>query len=316
MSAKSIGYTAIALQNGTYTSASIGVNSKGQITQLSSNTISPEAEGLTEDYDALVAIVDNSVFIEEDIQNVLVKLTDVDIPQLTSIQAELIEATNDLQAQYDALEAEYLNLNTRFTPTLALSFTADELDIPDYDVGATQNFSITTFTLPAGKYTWFFNAYGTMRYSPVKIGSPAIATSVSTPSNPLDASQQGAVDGVAGFNYNYNFSSQSCSLLANGIIASVIANFDTTDIGTPTSGTGLNSEIDNAVVWGGSNTFVLTEETNAMELKVFLTNFNTSNAILGFINSTIAVNKLAENNVFNMPVVQAGNALEIWKVGV
>jgi hypothetical protein len=315
MSAKSIGYTAIALPNGTYTSASIGVNSKGQITQLISNTISPEAEGLTDEYDALVEIIDDSVFIEGQTQNLLKDLSDNLIPDLTSVQAELIEATNDLQTQYDALEAQYLTLNGRFTPTLAVSYTANELDIPNYDVGETQNFSITTFSLPAGKYTWFFNAYGTMRYSPLQVGNPPVATSVNTPSNPLDASQQGAVQGIAGSNFNYNFASQSCSLLANGIIASVIANFDTSDIGTPDSGLGLDSKIDNAVVWGGSNTFVLTEETNAMELKIFLTNFNTSNAILGFINSTIDVNTLAENNVFNMPVVQAGNALEIWKVG-
>lgn len=316
MSARSIGYTAIALPDGTYTSATIGVNNRGQVISLASNVITPEAEGLVEDYDALVAIVDDSVAKQKQTQETLKSLNDTIIPNLTTTQSTLTAAVKDLQSQYDTLETEYQALNSRFTPVLALAYTAEELDIPDFPCSSYTNVSVKTFTLPPGKYTWFFNAYGTMRYLPVQVGNPPIFTSVSTPSNPLDASLQPDVQGLDGSDYWYNFASQSCSLLANGIIASVIANFDTTDIGTADSGLGLNSKIDNATVWAGSNTFVLTEETNNMELKVYMSNINTINGYLGYNqDSLVKINQAEENTVFNMPVLQVGNTLEIWKVG-
>lgn len=309
MSAKSIGYTAIALQNGTYTSASIGVNSKGQITQLISNTISPEAEGLTEDYDALVAIVDNSFFIEEEIQGVLRKLIEEDIPDLTSVQAELITATNDLQAQYDALEAEYLNLNTRFTPTLAAGFTAQDLNIPVLTItGSIAPILVNTFTLPAGKYTWFINLYGTFQYIPFVISG--VYQSLSAPPNPLDASQlTGQIGPQPSYQYNSVF--RSATLFVGGVAISCITGNDYTDVNTPSSGTGLNSQIDHTNVWTGSNTFVLATEST-IEFKYW---YGNNNILGGAVQAQLAISQLAQQTMFNMPVIQAGNALEIWKVG-
>lgn len=309
MSAKSIGYTAIALPNGTYTSASIGVNSKGQITQLISNTITPEAEGLTEEYDALVAIVDDSVFTEGQIQGQLQDLSDNLIPQLTDIQADLIEATNDLQAQYDALEAQYLSLNSRFTPTLAVGFTPQDLNIlPFTYTGGLPPILVNTFTLPAGKYTWFVNLYATFRYIPYVISN--VYASVSAPPNPLDASQ---ITGQIGNAPSYQYYSvyKSATLLVGGVAIGCITGNDYTDVNAPGSIQGLNSLIDHTSVWAGSNTFVLAEESS-VDFEIY---YGNANAMGAATDATITISQLAEQTMFNMPVVQAGNALEIWKIG-
>ena len=321
MSVKSIGYSAIALKDGTYTSASIGVNSKGQITQLISNTIEPAGEDLQEGYDELVAIVADSVAQEEQTQTALKDIIDNRLPNLVRIQAKLIPIVNGLQAQYDALEAQFETLNIRITPTLAYSATPE--NIPSFPTGneGLNNIApqtIDTFTLPAGKYTWFFNAYTSMLYRAFEqSGQAGSFVSPAVVPNPLDGSLGAEYNGLSSTQFWFNWASQSVKLLDVGrnINISAIACYDTSDISSPNSTQGTGSVIYNAGVFCGSNTFSLTQTTE-IQLKLFLFNSNTRNADQASSggNQSQTINTLEENVVFNMPVLQVGEMLEIWRV--
>jgi hypothetical protein len=313
MSAKSIGYSAIALKNGVYTSASIGVNSKGQITQLISNTISAEGEDLQEGYDELVAIVADSVALETQIQSELVDISSSKLPLLIEKQTELTADVNDLQAQYDALEAQYQTLNIRFTPTLAYSSTPQTL--PSFPTGGfgPPPTTFDTFTLPAGTYTWFVNSYATMFYIP-KDSEYVPKTNLSPAQvyNPLDSSTAPSIEGIDGDEFYFNWAGQAVQLTSGGQTISVIACYDNTDISQPNSGVGLASKIDNAAVIGGSSTFVLSN-TTTIEAKIYFYNQNCWDSTYTPDQKQI-INQLEENVVFTMPVLQIGEMLEVWKV--
>lgn len=301
MSAKSIGYSAIALTNGTYTSAQITINGEGQITKLRSQTITPSGEELLDDYDALVALVDNSTSREGIIQNDLVVLQDVLIPELTDTSALLTSQVNDLQAQYDLLEAEYNTLNTRFTPTLVMSFTPEELDLPN--LIERENRFIMNFTLPsAGKYSIFLNAVGTLNYA-----GNATYPLPAQPPNPLQVPK-----GFIAFE-DWGLNTMSATFKnPSGVVLGAITTTQYSDQGT-TGSTTASPNISLCSVIAGSTTIEVSGET---QITMNLQWCNT--AWVYFSNGTqpLLMSAGGSTTINNVPVEQAGKSFLVWKVSM
>lgn len=299
MSAKSIGYTAISLPDGTYSSAEITIDGDGQITSLQTQSITPEGEDLQDELDALEAIVVESQGLQTATQ-VMLKSLETSLPAWFANQNTLIDEVNDLQSQYDLLESKYATLTPRFRPTLILEKTPAEMAIGN--ISQATDTLIDTYTLEAGTYTIFLNAVGTLNY----IGGPA------QPPNPYTASftanpNFGFID-----DDNFGLNTMCASFLVGTNLVGTIATSQFSVSGSPDS-TSVAPQNRLVSIINGSTTFQLTE-TSDVE---FYLRWNNS-SILYFATPETQLNILedAGDDTFinDVPVIQSGKSFSIWQV--
>lgn len=290
MSAKSIGYKAIALPDGTYSSAKITIDGDGQITKLESQTITPEGEELVEDYEALEAIVVETQGLQTATQ-VLLKSLETSLPAWNGIQTELISTVADLTSQYNILEAEYATITPRFTPTLILEKTPAELALPTIETA--QDVLVDTFTLEAGTYTVFLSAIGTLDYT----SGPA------QPANPYNPPLQDLPD-----DSEWGVNTMCVSFLnPSNVVLGTIFSSEYSISGTTTTQT-ANKLVS---IINGSTTFQLTAQQN---VRMFI-RWNNLNIAIYATNTTPLVFLAGDATTLNnVPVEQTGKSFSIWKV--
>jgi len=301
MSAKSLGYTAISIiPDGTYSSAKITIDADGQILKLDSQAISPEGEGLQEEFDDLVSVVENSQSLQTATQ-VLLKSLETSIPAWNINQNKLIEQVNQLQNEYDLLESKYEALTPRFTPELVLEKTPFEMAIGSISQGVDN--LIDTYTLEAGTYTIFFNAVGTFNY---------ISNLPVQPPNPYTASF--TADPNFGFidDDNWGLNSMCASFVVGSELIGTISTSQFSVSGTPDSTTAA-PQVRLVSVINGSTTFQLLETSDVK----FNLRWNNS-SILYFATSESKLDILGNDSdsigINNVPVIQSGKSFSIWKV--